>query len=91
MSVEYNFPVEIEDISHHFIRRTLCRSGNTRLIIYKREGRNWVWENEREITQDANERLNSLGEEGWELFNFEHLGSDEMPIYFVFVLKRPKE
>ena len=62
-----------------------------KLIIYKREGRNWVWENEREITQDANERLNSLGEDGWELFNFEHLGSNEMPIYFVFVLKRPKE
>jgi len=62
-----------------------------KLIIYKREGRNWVWENERDITMDANERLNSLGEEGWELFSFEHLGSDEMPIYFVFVLKRAKE
>ena len=61
-----------------------------KMMIYKREGRNWVWENEREITQNANERLNSLGEDGWELFDFDHLGSDDMPIYFVFVLKRPK-
>lgn len=62
-----------------------------KLMIYKREGKNWIWENERDITQDANERLNSLGEDGWELFEFNQLGHEELPINFVFIMKRPKE